>query len=186
MSAMRIVICGYYGFSNAGDDAILEASVSLIRSVHADASISVITYPHADLDAVYQATGLAAIDGSDIAHIDQLIAKADLVLIGGGGLVQDHLPSDRNHIGRSSHGNLTFWMTVAVMAHGHGVPVSTWMVGVGPLSTDRGRDDARLLLSLMRTVTVRDEESAELVRDLGMASERVIVGADPVFSISRD
>ncbi len=40
MAAMRIVICGYYGFSNAGDDAILEASVSLIRSAHADASIS--------------------------------------------------------------------------------------------------------------------------------------------------
>lgn len=185
MAAMRIVICGYYGFSNAGDDAILEASVDLIRTSHPEVSISVITYPNADLDSVYRATGLPAIDGTDIAHIDQLIAKADLVLIGGGGLVQDHLPSDHNQIGRSSHGNLTFWMTLAVMAHGHGVPVSTWMIGVGPLTTDQGRHDARMLLSLMRTVSVRDEESAELTRSLGVSPERIAVGADPVFDVTR-
>ena len=172
MAVMRIVISGYYGFSNAGDDAILLASVPLIRAVHPDCQITVVTYPGADLAEVYRLTGLPAIDGADIAHVDQIIAAADLLLIGGGGLIQDYLPSDRTHIVRSDHNNLTFWLSLTVMAHAHRVPVSTWMVGVGPLSTDQGREDARLLLASIRTVSVRDDESADLARDLGVDPDR--------------
>jgi polysaccharide pyruvyl transferase CsaB len=180
---VRIVISGYYGFSNAGDDAILLASIPMIRASHPNAQISIVTYPGADLAEVYRLTGLPAIDGADIAHTDQIIAAANLVLIGGGGLIQDYLPSDRTHILRHDHNNLTFWLSVAVMAHAHGVPVSTWMVGIGPLTTDEGRKDARLLLTSMRTVSVRDDESAALAEELGVEPDRIAVGADPVFTL---
>lgn len=183
LADVRIVISGYYGFSNAGDDAILLASIPLIRASHPDATISVVTYPGADLAKVYASTGLTAIDGSDIAHVDQIIAAADLLLIGGGGLIQDYLPSDRTHLVRSDHNNLTFWLSLAVMAHAHGIPVSAWMVGIGPLTTDRGREDASLLLGLMTAVSVRDEDSARLARELGADADRIVIGADPVFSL---
>ena len=186
MTGMRIVISGYYGFSNAGDDAILLSSVPLIRAVHPDCQITVITYPGADLAEVYRLTGLPAIDGADIAHVDQIVAAADLVLIGGGGLIQDYLPSDRTHIVRSDHNNLTFWLSLAVMAHAHRIPVSAWMVGIGPLTTEEGRQDARLLLESMQTVSVRDEESADLAREIGVDPDRIVVGADPVFTLRTD
>ena len=178
---MRIVISGYYGFSNVGDDAILEMSIRLIRNTHPDAQISVITYPGSDLDAVYHTTGLTALDGSDVAHCDQLIAASDLVLIGGGGLIQDYLPSDPSRIGRSSHNNLVFWMSLAVMAHAHQVPVSSWFIGIGPLRTPEGRRMAGQLLSMMTTVLVRDEGSADLARQVGITEDRIRVAADPVF-----
>ena len=152
MAGVRIVISGYYGFSNAGDDAILEASIPLIRSVHPDAKISVVTYPGADLDAVYRSTGCAAVDGARISHVNQLIEAADLLLIGGGGLLQDYLPSDRTTIARPGHNNLTFWMSLAAMARAHGVRSATWFIGIGPLRTELGRENASLVLEMIDVV----------------------------------
>lgn len=96
-------------------------------------------------------------------------------------MIQDYLPSDPALLIRRGHNNLVFWTSLAVMAQANGVPVSTWFVGIGPLATDAGRQQATLLLSLMRTVSVRDEASAKLARDLGVEPDRVTVGADPVF-----
>ena len=81
LSDVRIVISGYYGFSNAGDDAILLASIPLIRAVHPNAQVTVVAYPGADLAAVFRMSGLPAIDGANIAHVDQIIAAASCAAI---------------------------------------------------------------------------------------------------------
>lgn len=182
MAPMRIVICGYYGFSNAGDELILDSTVALLRNQFDSLEIAVISYPRGDLAAVHQRLGITAIDGRDIAHCSTMIRSADLLLIGGGGLIQDYLPSDRRDLFLESHSNLVFWMTMAAIARIHQVPAIGWQLGIGPLETDQGRDDAATLLGLMDRIFVRDQASYDLAIEIGVDARLLSVGGDPVLT----
>ncbi len=179
---MHITLTGYYGFGNAGDDAILQSVVSSVRSLDPACHITVITYPYADLEAVQALADVEAVDGADLTGMDQAVQQADVVIVGGGGLIQDYLASDPNARFSPDQHNLGFWTTVAALARGRGVPVMTWSIGIGPLTTAEGREEARLFFSCVDLVTVRDEASADLARGLGVESPQV--AADPAFLLS--
>lgn len=178
---MRIALTGYYGFGNAGDDAILQAVVETLRSSGAD-QITVITYPGGDLDDVRRLAGVDAVDGADIESVDRSIGEADRLVIGGGGLIQDYLPTEPADRFSERHSNLGFWTTLAVLARAKGVPTMTWAVGVGPLTTEAGRAEASLFFSAVDLVTVRDAESAALARELGATDPKIV--ADPAFLLT--
>ncbi|MDX1449568.1 MAG: polysaccharide pyruvyl transferase family protein, partial [Acidimicrobiia bacterium] len=173
---MRIALTGYYGFGNAGDDAILQSIVAVLRRAGVT-DVTVITYPGGDLDDVRRLAAVHAVDGADLEEVDRAIGRADRLVIGGGGLIQDYLPTDPDDRFSERHSNLGFWSTLAILARAKGVPTMTWALGVGPLSTDDGRAEASLFFSAVDLVTVRDPESAELARSLGAADPKVV--ADP-------
>jgi polysaccharide pyruvyl transferase CsaB len=179
---VRIAISGYYGFGNAGDDAILRSILQSVRTVDPDADIVVVTYPGGRLDVVRRTSNADAVDGADLAEVDQAIASADVLVIGGGGLIQDYLPTDPADRFSHRHANLLFWTDLALIARSHAVPVMTWAVGIGPLTTSSGRDEAGLLLSMVDRLTVRDRQSAELARQLGYAEPEIV--ADPAFLLT--
>jgi polysaccharide pyruvyl transferase CsaB len=179
---VHIALTGYYGFGNAGDDAILQSIVSSVRSIDPDCRVTVITYPYADLEDVRSLADVEAVDGADLAGIDQAVRQADALIVGGGGLIQDYLVSDPNARFTPDQHNLGFWTTVAALARGRGVPVMTWSIGIGPLTTAEGRDEARLFFACVDTVTVRDEPSADLARALGVTSP--LIAADPALLLS--
>lgn len=179
----QIALTGYYGFGNAGDDAILGMIVSRIRNAQPDSVITVITYPGGDVDAVRgQVDGGAiagVISGSDIDAVLAVATATDLLIVGGGGLIQDYRPIDPGLRFTPGYADLTFWSTPAIAARARGIPVTSWALGVGPLTTDAGKTEASLLFAQMGIVTVRDPDSAALVRQLGC--DRVEVTADPVY-----
>lgn len=178
---MRLVLSGYYGFGNAGDDAILEAIVADIHRHDQAAQITVVAYPYGDTRAVERSVGLSALDGQDIGRVAEVIGGADGLVIGGGGLLHDYLPSDpATHFSPRS-GNLAFWTTLALLARSAGKPVATWALGLGPLATPEGRDHAALFFEQVGLVTVRDAASARLARDLGIPADRLRLTADPTL-----
>lgn len=177
----RLVLSGYYGFDNAGDDAILSSILDLIRSADPAVAITVVTYPYGNVKGVADITGGEAIDGRETRRVAAAIGGADLLVIGGGGLIQDYLPSTPDHRLTAKSANLSFWTSLALMAETTGTPVTTWAIGVGPLTTDEGRAEARLMFGIMDKVSVRDEESARLAALLTDAE--VAVHADPVFTL---
>ena len=179
---MRIALTGYYGFGNAGDDAILQSIVGTIRSSDPAAELTVITYPGGDLDAVRRLAPVDAVDGADLESIDRTLREADRLVVGGGGLIQDYLPTDPSKRFSEHQANLGFWTTLAVLARSRRVPVMTWAIGIGPLATREGREEAALFLSVVDRVTVRDEQSATLARELGVAT--VDIAADPAFLLT--
>lgn len=176
---MHIALAGYYGFGNAGDDAILVAVVDAVRRTLPATAITVITYPGGDLDAVRPAAGVEAVDGADLGGVDAALALAEVLIVGGGGLIQDYLPSDDRARLSPHQANLGFWTTLAVLARARATRTMTWAIGIGPLTTAAGRHEAALFLSLVDRVTVRDEESARLARELG--ARRITVAGDPAF-----
>lgn len=176
----HILICGYYGFGNAGDEAILTVITERLRLRYADARFTVVAYPFADLRDVAVSHDANALDARDVAAVVEAATDADLMVLGGGGLFQDYLPADEGQILAPGQANLAVWSGYGLLAAALGRPLLIWGVGVGPLTTDAGRRATRLLFDQAAAAQVRDHASLRLLSDIGVDSD-VELSADPAF-----
>ncbi len=163
---MNVVISGYYGFNNAGDEMILE---SILAEVRARDSGSTVTVLSGDPQKTEQLHGVKSIDRWHWASIVRSILAADVVISGGGGLFQD----------RTGSGSLYYYLTIIAIARLLGKKVFVYAAGVNDLRWFN-RFAASRVLSLAHSITVREESSRELLVSWG-CSAPIEVTADPVL-----
>ncbi|MGQ9835823.1 MAG: polysaccharide pyruvyl transferase CsaB, partial [Thermoanaerobaculaceae bacterium] len=175
----RILLCGYYGFGNLGDEMILEAILQGLRD--AGHTITVLA---GDPKALMEKYGVQAQSYRDLAVLPELLQSADLVVVGGGGLFQEYWPAQWSTIYRSEHGSLTYYPAIAILAASLGTPVALYGIGVGPVSSAAGKRLIRAAVSSAQYVSVRDAESKRLLEEVGCNASTVQLAADPVFSLS--
>ena len=77
---------GYYGFSNAGDDAILQSIQEGIVAASEDISITVLSNDPALTERLY---GLDAVPRFQVWKVLRALRRCDALLSGGGSLLQD-------------------------------------------------------------------------------------------------
>ena len=82
----RLVISGYYGFGNAGDEAMLAAILEAILEVVPEADITVIS---GNPRHTAEKHGVKAVGRFDVTGIFNAIKRCDLLISGGGSLLQD-------------------------------------------------------------------------------------------------
>jgi polysaccharide pyruvyl transferase CsaB len=177
----RVVVAGYYGFGNTGDEAILGAMLADLYEREPGLSAVVLAEDTAATAATH---GVAAIHWRDVAGIAAAIRDADLVLLGGGGLFQDTLAFDPAAILTPRHHGVSFYGGIPLLAAALGKPCALYAVGIGPLNTDAGRAGTRAAVSRAGLVTVRDAESKAQLVGLGLDAERIHVTADPAFGLA--
>lgn len=165
----RVFIFGYYGFKNAGDDAMLEAIINSIKKIKSDIDISVLTY-----NAEYTKTThkVNAISRSKIFDILSEIKKSDLVISGGGSLLQDV----------TSNRSLIFYLGLVLIAKIFGKKVMFYGNGYGPINKKFSKFIIKLLVSKVDLITLRDKISKEELYDLGIV-DNVHLTADPTFTM---
>jgi len=166
----RVLLSGYYGFGNIGDEAILAATVSSLRSRRPDLGISVLTQSPEETSKDY---GVDAFYRMSVPLVLKAFRQADLVVFGGGSLLQDS----------TSFRSLAYYLSILFLAKVTGKPVIVYANGVGPLRSSFGRYLTRILLGTVAYITVRDEESLGLLREIGVKKE-VKVTADPAFLLT--
>ena len=81
----RILMYGYFGAGNMGDEAILEVQTKIIRELNPDVELSVLTHDKEKAKKL----NLKPYDFKDILEIIKAIEECDLIISGGGGLFQD-------------------------------------------------------------------------------------------------
>lgn len=175
----RILLCGYYGFGNLGDEMILEAILQGLQE--AGHTITVLA---GDPKALIEKYGVQAQSYRDLAALVELVQSADLVVVGGGGLFQEHWPAQWSTLYRSEHGSLTYYPAVAILAASLGTPVALYGIGVGPVGSAAGKRLIRAAVASAQYVSVRDAESKRLLEEVGCNAKTVHLAADPVFSLS--
>jgi polysaccharide pyruvyl transferase CsaB len=183
-TARRILIAGYYGYGNAGDEAILAAMLSDLRSLGGDLAFTVAGGDPARLAAEH---GVQAVSAMDIAALAEAVRGCDLAVLGGGGLFQDYWESSPETFLTSAQGGLLAYLAVPALAALLGRPLAIYGVGVGPLRTGQGRRLTRIAFGLCRAATVRDPESLELLRELGLpepGGPGIELAADPAFDLA--
>ncbi|MDQ6941650.1 MAG: polysaccharide pyruvyl transferase CsaB [Candidatus Eremiobacteraeota bacterium] len=163
---IRFLLSGYYGFGNLGDEALLQVIVERLRARWPACAVDVLS---GDPAATARAYGVEATPRMDLARVRNAIDAADVVLSGGGGLLQNV----------TSLKSLLYYSGVIRSAIRAGKPTMVFAQSIGPLDF-WGRAMVRNFCKGIEAATVRDERSRTLLRSLlpGVPVERT---ADPVF-----
>lgn len=175
----RVLICGYYGFGNAGDELILAAMLHDLRALRPGLAVTVIS---GDPAATRASHGVDAVHWQDVPAIASRVRTADLVIVGGGGLFQEYSGIDPDSLFTDRHYAITFYAEPAILGALCGRRVMLYAIGVGPLTSEHGRRTVRAACDAAQVITLRDEESARLVASLGVDPARLRVTADPAFA----
>lgn len=179
-SGPRIVIIGAYGMTNLGDDAILAAMLAELRDALPGASFAVVALDHAQLPVAPDVMPVAFTDRA----IRDALDGADLLIIGGGGLLFDfRIRASYDAFFSDQATNFYPHYRAALIAHGRGIPVQLYAVGVGPLVGPVARDLTRTICDLASAIAVRDAFSRHELVGLGVPEEKIAVTADPVVRL---
>jgi len=165
---MRLLLSGYYGFGNTGDEAILAATIAGLRARRPDAEISVLC---ANPEATCSAHDVRGVNRWSLWQQLAAIRAADLFIQGGGGLFQDS----------TSKLSALYYLNQLVIARMVRTPFAIFAQGVGPLQSSYLRGALVRNFSRARLVTVRDPESAEELLAWGLRGVEPVVSADPVL-----
>ncbi|MEB3236082.1 MAG: polysaccharide pyruvyl transferase CsaB [Candidatus Sericytochromatia bacterium] len=163
----RVVVSGYYGFGNAGDEAIL---ATLVQELGTWADLVVLS---ADPATTVRDHGVAAVPRTDLRRIWQVVRGAGLFISGGGGLMQDV----------TGVGSVPYYGGLIRMAKLAGTPVMTLGIGLGPLRRAASRALAGWTLGACSALAVRDAGSVALMETLGLPRNRIHLTADPVLAL---
>jgi len=170
-----VVISGYYGAGNTGDEAILAAMLQMLRVEMPEAAFVVLSR---DPVATAAAHGVPAVGRASLARIIGLFRRADLLLSGSGGLLQDGYPRKILPV------SVLYYLAICVLAVLCGCRVMFYAQGIGPLHTRLARLLVRFVANRVDLISVRDRDSAALLRRLGVKRTPVRVTADPVLGWS--
>ena len=163
----RILISGYYGFSNVGDEAVLSA---IVRGLKSQANVD-ITVLSASPEETAQLHGVRALPRMSLSQVTRALKDCDLLISGGGSLIQD----------ATSLRSLTYYLAVISLAKRYRRKVMILGQGIGPLRRSISRRLVKRALTGVDLITVRDAQSADLLAEMGIGPVKVT--ADPTFML---
>ena len=155
----KVVISGYYGFYNSGDEAMLYAMLQALRKTVPGLEVTVLSR---DPGFTAREFGVHSISRVNIRQVYQELHKADLLISGGGGLLQD----------ATGPNSIIYYLGVVSMARFLWKPVFFYAQGIGPVRTNLGRFLIRLVVNRVSTITVRDPDSRDELVSIGVKRRR--------------
>ena len=161
----RIGISGSYGGMNLGDEAILEGILGQLRA-SLDAEVTVFSRNPEDTLARHRVDHALPARALTRQESVQAIRDLDLFVLGGGGILFE----------REVH----TYLREVLIAHELGVPVMTYAISAGPLTTPSTRQAVQTALNAASLVTVRDRPGLRLLEDVGVTRE-IHLTADPAL-----
>lgn len=164
-----ILLSGYYGFGNLGDEALLAGTLQMLRSRAPDLRTIVLSAAPSQTRADHS---VEALQRWNLREVLPAMRRSDLFVSGGGGLVQD----------ATSWRSPLYYLGLIGAARLLRKPVMIYAQGIGPLRHRVNVELARRLFSAACAITVRDEHSAQWLRRHRVRTP-VTVTADPSLAL---
>lgn len=168
---MRLVLSGYYGFGNAGDEWVLAGLLRTLREL--DPALEAVV-PSGDPVATEREHGVEAIPRMHPGAIVAAMRGADGLVSGGGSLLQD----------RTSARPVPYYVGVMLAARALRRPYVVHAQGLGPIRRRLNRALAAAALRGAAHVSLRDADSLALARELGVRRSIDLV-PDPALALPR-
>ena len=169
----KILISGYYGFSNAGDEAMLTAIIEALRAERRDIEITVMS---GKPEITAEKHRVNSIHRFHPLQILKEMLRTDLLLSGGGSLLQDV----------TSRRSILYYLSILMLAKLLGKKVMLYAQGIGPINSSISRILTKYVCRKADLITVRDDGSYEELMEMGLSTDKVLVTADAVFSLLAD
>ena len=167
---LRLLLAGYFGFDNAGDEAIFESIVENFRRLEPDIQLTALV----NGEETARRLGVDTVPRKDVGAVWQAMRKHDAFVLGGGGLFQDV----------TGPGSVFYYGGLLIMASLARCPSVFFCQGYGPVRRPLQRFFTKQVLRLPSLITVRDDESKAELQDLGVPVDRVHLAADPALLLS--
>ncbi len=167
----EIIISGYYGFNNLGDDTLLRCLIQSLRREKPDVRICVLSASPEKMSALY---GVRTVNRYNIPAIIAEMRHARILINGGGNLIQDG----------TSRKSLFYYTAIMKLAKMMGLRLALYANGIGPLYNKISKRLAAQVISSADFISLRDPDSLSLIREIGCddAAERAVISADPAFN----
>jgi len=166
----RILVAGYYGFDNGGDELILFSLVNRLKKLKPNIRISVLSKQPAKTARDY---GVNGVNRWNPFTILLAILRTDLLVFGGGGLLQD----------LTSRLSIYYYLGLIILSKLFLKKVFLISQGVGPIRMSFNRKVTGTILGLVDLITVRDELSKS---ELARLNRKLSVSVVPDLSFSLD
>ncbi|MCX8131269.1 MAG: polysaccharide pyruvyl transferase CsaB [Clostridia bacterium] len=165
-----VILSGYYGFKNSGDDAILMAIINNLKTYKDDVKIVVLskspveTGKHNNVDSINRLNLYKALS---------IMKRSKLFINGGGNLMQD---------GTSTR-SLLYYLGVTWLAKKMGAKVMVYANGIGPINKSINKILTRSVLNQVDVITLREDLSMQELENLRVSKPRIVVTADPALTV---
>lgn len=170
-SAPEVLVTGAFGQGNPGDEAVLDALVAALDGCDVAATFA---------DGIAGSRPVRAIPARQPIAVASAALRADLVVVTATVFKTLHAASGRNR-----HSLLANTLALAAATRAVGRPMSMTAVGAGSLDSGAARALARAIITTAGAVQVRDEESADILRQAGVRQDLPVV-SDVAWTIVGD
>ena len=168
-----VVICGAYGRGNAGDDAILEAILQEMALIDPDMPATVLSKEPKSTRLAYR---VRSVSRTNMFAWHSAMRHAKLYINGGGSLIQDV----------TSRRSLWFYLLNIAVAKRCGCKVQMYGCGIGPVTRENHRRlAARVLNRYVDVITLREPDSREELRAMGVTKPEILLTADPALTLRK-
>lgn len=164
MRQIRVVLCGYYGKGNGGDEALL---ATLLQMLPKHVTPIILSGNPTQTQERYQ---VEACDRMAFSPVWKTLQQSDAFIWGGGSIMQDSTSA----ISPFYYGGL---MTLAQKL---GLKTMAWAQGIGPLKSPLTRWLTKQTFAGCTGVSVRDRGSASLLTDWQIPH---LQAPDPVWAL---
>lgn len=164
MGQIQAVLCGYYGYGNGGDEALL---ASLLQMLPSNVTPLVLSSKPNQTSKQY---GVQARNRKDPFALLGALMESEVFIWGGGSLIQD----------ATSALSPFYYTGLMGLAQRLGLKTVAWAQGIGPLTRSGTRWMAKRAFQGCTGLSVRDRASARLLSNWDIPC---IVAPDPVWAL---
>lgn len=166
-----VIISGAHGMGNIGDEAALSGILSDLRSLDSSMPICVLSRNPKETAARH---GVNSIHSFNLPALWSALGKSSLFISGGGTLIQDI----------SSTRSLLYYLLCLRLAKKRRCAVMMYGCGIGPVrKKGNRRRAARVINRCADAITLRDGDSLEELKALGVSAPEIIPAIDPALFI---
>lgn len=165
-----VLISGYYGHNNMGDEAMLEAIVDILKKERKRIRLAVLSQRPEETTRVHK---VRSIYRFNLFSILKMLMKTRLYVNGGGSLIQDS----------TSNRSLYYYLALIVLAKFTHTKVMIYANGIGPVRSKFNKYITRFILNMVDVITVRDENSLVELEKLGVHGPKVELTADCALTL---
>ncbi|NSW90384.1 MAG: polysaccharide pyruvyl transferase CsaB [Firmicutes bacterium] len=165
-----MVIAGYYGFNNIGDEALLMAIIQDLQTYIEDIKMVVLSNNPMETRLLYSTY---SINRLNLIKIVKAMKNSRMFMYGGGTLIQEN----------TSTRSLIYYLGIIWIAKKIGLKVMLYANGIEPINKYINKRLTKKILNKVDMITLREEASKIELQKLGICKPQVIVTADPAFTI---